>query len=214
MPESTPPRTITVGGTGRVVVEPDLADLRLGVTITALTARQARAANATAMGRVIEVLKALGIARRDIQTSNLSLSPAYDYSNNANLPRLTGYTLTNTVAVTVRDLGQVGQAIDAALEAGATSFDSLAFRVEDPSAAEMQARAAAVVDARAKADALAAAAGLTITGVAAIGELGQPIPYPGFQKEMSLMAARDAATPIETGVNEVSVSVSVTYLIA
>lgn len=213
MPDSTP-RTITVTGTGRVSVEPDVADLRLGVTLTALTAQQARAANATAMSGVIGALKALDIAPRDIQTTNLSLNPAYDYSGDANPPRLTGYTLTNTVAVLLRDIGNVGQAIDGALEAGATTLDSLSFRVLDPSGAEQQARERAVADARAKAEVLAAAAGVTISSVAAISEQGVQSPFPVFHKEMAMMAARDAATPIETGTSEVAISVLVTFLIA
>lgn len=213
MPESTP-RTISVSGTGRVSVEPDLADLRLGVSVTTRTVEQARATSAASMTRVLETLTVLGIARRDIQTSNLSLSPVYDYSADANPPRLTGYSLTNTVAVTIRDLLSVGKAIDGALEAGATSFDSIAFRVEDPSAAEQQARAAAVADARAKADTLGAAAGVSIGDVVAISESGAPTPFPIFRQEMAMMAARDAATPIQTGTNEVAVTVVVTYLIS
>ena len=212
MPESNP-RTISVTGTGRVSVEPDVADLRLGVTITALTAQKARAANATAMTGVIGALKALDIAPRDIQTANLSLSPTYDYSGDANPPRLAGYTLTNTVAVLLRDIGKVGQAIDDSLEAGATTLDSLTFRVLDPSMAEQQAREVAVGDARAKAEVLAAAGGVSIGGVAAISEQGAPTPFPVLHKEMALMAARDAATPVEAGTNEVAISVAVTYLI-
>jgi uncharacterized protein YggE len=211
--EPAPPRTITVSGTGRVAVEPDLADLRLGVTITAATVRDVRALNSTAMADVIRALKGIGIAARDIQTQNLNLSPAYDYSSNTNPPRLTGYTLGNTVAVTLRDIEKVSAAIDGALEAGATSFDSLAFRVADPSSAERQAREAAVADARAKADILANAAGVTITAVAAISESGQPVPFPVFHKEMAMLASRDAATPVETGTNEIAISVVVTYLI-
>ena len=213
MSESPPPRTISVTGTGRVAVEPDLADLRLGVTITAATVRDARAVNATAMADVIRALKGLGIASRDVQTQNLNLSPAYDYSSNTNPPRLTGYTLTNTVVVTLRDLSKAGEAIDAAVEAGATSFDSIAFRVDDPSTAERQAREAAVADARTKAEVLAAAAGVSIAAVAAISESGQPVPFPVFHKEVAMLASRDAATPVETGTNEIAISVAITYLI-
>lgn len=208
-----PPRTISVTGTGRVAVRPDLADLRLGVTLTAKTVESARTANGRAMTAVIENLKARGIAGADIQTANLSLSPAYDYSRDQSPPRLIGYTYTNTVAVTIRDIALLGPAIDGATEAGATSLDSIAFRVEDPSGAERQAREAAVADARAKAETLAAAAGVSIAGVAAISEGGGPVPYPVFKAEMA-MAVRDVSTPVEAGTNEVSVTVAVTYLVA
>lgn len=210
MSETVPPRTIAVTGTGRVSVAPDVADLRLGVTVTEQTVEAARAANARAMAGILGALRAAPIEDRDIQTSGLSLNPAYDYSGPT--PRLTGYTLTNTVAVTIRELGQVGPAIDGSLEAGATSLDSIAFRVQDPTAAEQQARQAAVADARAKAEVLAAAAGVSLSRVESISEAGGAIPYPAF-RETAKMAMADASTPIETGSNEIVVTVAVTYLI-
>jgi len=213
-PDSNPaPRTITVSGTGRVAVRPDLADLRLGVTVTEPSIEAARAGSATALTAVIARLKALGIAERDLQTSIVAVSPAYDYSSNTNPPRLTGYTITNLVAVVVRDIDRVGDAIDAALAFGATTVDQITFRVEDQSAAERQAREAAMTDAKGRAETLASAAGVSITGVAAIVEAGAALPYPTPVAEMAKMAGRDASTPIEAGMNEVAATVTVTYLI-
>ena len=74
------------------------------------------------MTRVVAALKKLGIADADIQTTILSLQPIYDYSANTNPPRLTGYTLANSVSVTVRNLDNVGDAIDNSLAAGATTL--------------------------------------------------------------------------------------------
>lgn len=195
-------RTISVTGTGRVAVRPDLVDLRMGVTITEPTVEAARAASAATLTAIIARLRALDIADRDLQTSIVSVSPAYDYSSNTNPPRLTGYTLTNLVSVTIRDIDRVGEAIDAALGAGATSVDQLSFRVEDQSAAEAQALEAAMADSRAKAETLASAAGVSIAGIAAISESGVAIPYPTPYAEKAMMAARDASTPIEAGMNE------------
>ncbi len=213
MAESTLPHTISVSGTGRVSVVPDVADLRLGVTITSKTVEAARSASATVMTGVIGALRELAIAPEDIQTTNLSLSPAYDYSSNLNPPRLTGYTLTNAVAVTVRDLATVGAVIDSSLGAGATSLDSISFRTRDVAAAETTARTAAVADARAKAEVLAAAAGVSIAGVAAIIESGTPEVAPVYRGSMAKLAIADVSTPVEAGTNEVAISVSVTFLI-
>ena len=219
MPSSPTPvqsplaRTITVIGSGCVTVHPDLADLRLGVSVTEPTPEAARQASARAMNEVIARLKALGIADRDLQTSIVSVSPAYDYSSNTNPPRLAGYTITNLIAVVVRDIERVGDAIDASLAFGATTVDQITFRVEDPSAAERQAREAAMTDAKGRAETLASAAGVSITGVAAIVEAGAALPYPTPFAEMAKMAGRDASTPIEAGMNEVAATVTVTYLI-
>jgi uncharacterized protein len=209
----TSSRTITVTGTGRVSARPDVADLRLGVTFTEATVEAARAAGGRALNEVLARLRALGIADRDVQTSIVSVNPQYDYSREGKPPRLAGYTITNLVAVTVRDIAKVGEAIDAALAAGATSVDRIAFRVADPSGLESEARAAAVVDARAKADSLAAAAGVSIAGVAAILEAGAAIPFPSSFPEMAKLAAQDASTPVEPGVNEITASVTIAFLL-
>jgi uncharacterized protein YggE len=208
---SMPARTISVSGTGRVLVAPDLVDLRFGVTITAARIAKARSEAATAMTAVIAGLKGAGIADRDLQTSVVSVNPAYDYSGNT--PKLVGYTVANLVAATLRDVARLGDAIDGALEAGATSIDRLAFGVSNQAEVEQEARTKAVADARAKADVLAAAAGVSITGVASIAESGGAVPYPAQFAEMKTMAARDASTPVEAGANEISIGVSVTFLI-
>ncbi|MEK6720815.1 MAG: SIMPL domain-containing protein [Chloroflexota bacterium] len=212
-PPTPAEHTISVSGTGRVVLIPDTADLRLGVTITAKTVKAARATNAASMTAVIASLKKLGIADRDIQTTALSLSAIYDYSSNSNKPRLTGYTLTNAVAVTIRDLDVVGDAIDGALGAGATTLDGVTFRVENQVAAEKLARDEAMASAKTKAQTLAAAAGVSITGVASISETVGPVPYPVYYDALRGAALQDVATPVQPGSNEVSVTVSVVYLI-
>jgi uncharacterized protein len=208
------PGTITVTGTGRASVQPDLADLRLGVTITAPTVESARSANSSTLAAVIARLKALGIEDRDLQTSIVSVSPQYDYSREGEPPRLAAYTFSNLVAAVVRDIERVGEAIDAALTAGATNVDRIAFRVADQSRAEREAREAAVADARLKAETFAAAAGVRIDGVAAIVESGTPIPFPAPFAERMAFTANDASTPIEPGTNEVTATVSIVYRIA
>ena len=205
--------TISVGGTGRVVLSPDVADLRLGVNVNAPTVKAARAAAAKQMTAVIASLKALGIADKDIQTAILSLQPTYDYASGANPPRLTGYAFSNGVAVTVRDLDKLGDAIDGALAAGATSLDGVTFRVDDQAAAEAQARAAAMAEAKAKATTLADAAGVSITGVASISEVVSPIIYPVYYGAMEGAPSKDVGTPVQPGTTDVSVQVTVVYLI-
>lgn len=208
------PRTLTVTGTGRASVRPDIADLRLGVTVTESTVEAARTSSAGIQNGILARLRALGIAGRDLQTSIVNVQPQYDYSEQSAPPRLVGYQFSNLVAATIRDIDKVGDAIDGALGAGATTIDQISFRVADPAAAEAQARDAAVTDARTRADGLAASAGVSIAGVAAIVEGGAgPVPYPRPFERM-VMAAKDAGTPIEAGENEITATVTVTYLLA
>jgi uncharacterized protein len=206
--------TITVSGTGTIVVSPDIADVRLGVVVTKPTVKAARETAAEAMTQVLAALKKLGIADKDLQTTTVSLQPAYDYSTQANPPRITGYTLANGVAVTVRNLDQTGDVIDDSLAAGATSLDGVTFRVDDPAKAQKQARSDAINQAKANADTLAKAAGVSITGVASISEVSAPVPYPVFYGAAAGAPAADSVkTPVQPGTSDVTITVTVAYLI-
>ena len=213
---TTPEHTITVSGIGRVTLKPDVADLHLGVLINRPTVKAARADAAAAMTKVIAALKALGIADKDIQTSNVSLQPTYDYNNGSNPPRITGFQMSNSVTVTVRDLDKLGDAIDNTLASGATSLDGVSFRVDNQTAAEAQARQAAMAEAKSKADTLAASAGISIAGVASISETSAPIPYP-IQYNLGAAGAptdsKAVSTPIQAGTTDITITVAVVYLI-
>jgi uncharacterized protein len=212
-PAAPKEHTITVSGTGRVIVSPDVADLRLGISVTRATVKDARNVAAEQMARVIAALRKLGIADKDLQTTGLSLQPNYTYPNSGT-PRLTGYTLSNGVSVTVRDLNKLGDAIDNGLAAGATTLDSVSFRVDDPAKAQDEARKQAMAQAKAKAQTLASGAGVSIQGVASINETSAALPPPIYYDGARFGAAvKDAATPVQVGTNDVMVTITVEYLI-
>jgi uncharacterized protein YggE len=212
--EATPTaRSISVPGLGRVRVEPDVADVRLGVVSVRPTAAAARAAAAEAMESILAALAGGGVKRPDLRTSLVSLDAVRDYSSPAG-PTVTGYQMTNVVEATIRVVDAVGAAIDGALAAGATSLDGLTFRLDDPSAALDEARRLAVADARARAETLASEARVTLGSVVAIvegGGLAPGPPRPATELGMKLMA--DATTPIEGGMAEMTVQVAVTFAI-
>lgn len=201
---------IVVTGTGTVSVVPDVAELRLGVAVARPTVDAARAEAATVMDAILAAVAAAGVASRDTRTTLLSVQPRYDYREGL-APILTGYELANTVEVIIRDTATVADVVDGGLRAGATSMDGLSFRVADPVPAEREARVRAVVAARARAEVLAEAAGLTILGVTDIVEGAVDVgPGPRFKAERMPMAA-DTATPVEAGSAEIAVTVTVSY---
>ncbi len=182
-----------------------MADLRLGVNITRPTATQARDDAAAAMTKVVDAIKKAGIAEKDIQTSTLSLQPVYDYSTKSQgqLTGLPGHEHRGGHGPTT--CRKVGDLVDAAVAAGATSVDGVTFRVDDETKAEAQARTAAVADAKAKADALASAAGVTISGVCSISETSSRLPYP--MPYAAGAPARDAmSTPVSPGTTEIDIA--------
>jgi uncharacterized protein YggE len=206
---------ISVNGVGRVKAEPDVADINLGVTKQGDDAKEASQKAAQSMEAVIAALLGAGVAEADIQTSSISLNPVYDWDNDP--PTIEGWEASNLVNVTVRDITTVGDVIDAATTAGATNVNGITFRVDDPTTAEAAAREAAVADARAKADQLAAAGGVTITGVLSLTESGGQAPQPIYF-ERDTMALAEAAgdmakTPVQPGQVELSITVYAEYSI-
>ena len=207
-------RTLNVYGTGRVNAVPDVADINIGVVEQAKEAAAASQKAAASMDAVVTALLELGIDEKDIQTTSLNLNARYDWDRKP--PAITGWEASNMVSVTVRDIDTVGDVVDTVVNSGANQINGISFRVEDPSEAQMLARSAAVEDARAKADQLAADVGVEIVGVVSISESGgqQPQPIYMARQEMAFAADAGAATPVLPGEVELSVNVSIQYEIA
>jgi uncharacterized protein YggE len=213
-PTTTPEHTVTVSSSGVVSVAPDVADVVIGVMAQKTTVAEAQSAAATSMTAVIAAVKKTGVDAKDIVTVNISLNPVYDYGTNGANPRLTGYQFANTIKVTVRDISKVAAVVDDSMAAGATTVNGITFHVGDPKAAQAQARGLAMADARARADALATAAGVSVKGVATIAETSsQPMPVYYSGATLDAAKAQSVSTPIQTGTTDITIQVTVTYLI-
>jgi len=112
-------RTIDVTGEGAVSAEPDVAYVTVGVRTEAKTARDAQARNAEKAAAVLEAVKALGIADKDLQSCRVGLQPVTSYEERDRVPRVVGFRAVSTVRVIVRDMDGIGRVVDAAVEAGA-----------------------------------------------------------------------------------------------
>jgi uncharacterized protein YggE len=189
--------TVTVTGTGSVEAVPDRAEISAGVETRAATARAALAANGTAMRKVIDALRAGG--GTDVTTETVSLSTAYDDQGTPN-----GFVASNVASATVA-FDKAGALIDAAVDAGANAVYGPSPSRSDADALYRRALAQAVADAEQRAGVLAEAAGRELGRVTSISESGAaPVP-------MAAKAAADASTPVVSGPQETTASVSVTY---
>lgn len=202
------PRTLTVLGQGHADVAPDVAMLMLGVTSDAPSAREALDKNNAAMTAVIEGLKGLGFTDADIQTTGLALNPQYQYDPQG-APKMAGYQAVNGVTLRVKDIANLGQTIDVLVSKGATQINGLSFDVADRSTALNDARRRAIEDAKAKADVIASAAGVTVGRIASISESYMPGPIPMMAQAARAEAA--PAVPIAPGQVGLDVQVTVVY---
>jgi uncharacterized protein len=204
-------RMITIVGHGEVKLAPDLAIITLGVMNSAATAREALDANNTAMNNVMTALKAAGIAATDIQTSNFSISPRYDYGqDNRQPPKVVAYDVSNTVTITVRKLDTLGAVLDQTVSQGSNQINGIMFSVADPGPAQDEARKLAVDDAKRKAKIFASAAGIGLGDVISLSEaVGYPPPVPTYRKTMQADAA--STVPIAQGEQTVAVDVNIVW---
>jgi uncharacterized protein len=209
-PDNGNERTVTASGTATIEAAPDEAVVSLGVQTRAATAEAAMRENAQRMADVLRALVDLGIRDGDVATTGVSLWPTY----NMNGTDIVGYEASNQVDVTVRDMSNVGKAIDAAVGAGANITNGISFRLSDESAGVTDALQAAVADARAKAVALAGAADAQLGRVVEIVEGNAPSVVPPILYDRAVAGAEAASTPIEPPTLETQVSVTVVWELA
>ncbi|MEO7169176.1 MAG: SIMPL domain-containing protein [Pseudomonadota bacterium] len=197
------------GQTSRV---PDVATIRAGVVTQGATAALALAENAKRMAGVLDALKRAGVAPRDNRTANVSLSPQYRYAD-GQPPVVTGYQASNSVAIRFRDIAKAGTILDALVAQGANQIDGPTLSIDQPEAALDEARADAVKIARARAELYARAAGLSVSRIVSISEAGQndgSTPQPVM---FARAAGMDASTRVVPGETDVTVSVTVRFLL-
>ncbi|MEP7290583.1 MAG: SIMPL domain-containing protein [Chloroflexota bacterium] len=208
-PPTYPENTITVTGYGTVTGAPDIATVDVGVDVFKTTVSEAFSeANAT-LQQIIDALTAIGIAPEDIQTTNLSVYSTTRFNSESSSDE-PGYNVTNTVHVIVRDVTQVEDVIDAAINAGASTLYGLNFAIQDRSALETRARAAAMQDAAARASEYASLVNAELSDVIVVVEtqLGGGVPLANFYGRSGDTAQSAVVAPGQT---DVQIQVNVTY---
>jgi uncharacterized protein YggE len=200
-----PNRTITVVGEGTAAASPDLARVSIGVVTFAPTATEATKENNDKMTGIINTLKGLGIADKDMQTTNYSISPEFS-SQKGETNQITGYRVSDTVQVTVRNLDKIGTVLDQVTQAGANNISGISFGIENPATLRAEARAQAFADAQARAEDLAKLGGVQLGEILSISEStgGGPVPVAN---------ALSSAAPIQPGQTEVHTQIQVIYAI-
>jgi uncharacterized protein YggE len=200
-----PARSITASGIGSVTTVPDRAHFSFGVQAQSRTASQALEAADAQLGRVVAALREAGVAQADIQTEQISLSPQTSEDGGA----ISGYIAVSSVSARVRNLDRAGPVVDAAVAAGANQVYGPSLTRSDQNALYRNALKAAYADARAKAEALADAAGVTLGAMTSTVEGGGSVPMP-----LGAARAEDAKATIEPGTQELQASVTVTFAIS
>jgi uncharacterized protein YggE len=199
---------VTVTGTGTASAVPDVAEWSFGVEAEGATASEALAAGSGTMERVLEALRDEGLDKDDLRSEHVSVYPRVGDDGRS----IIGYTASNTVHATVRGLDRAGEVVDAAVAAGANQVYGPSLRLSDAKAQYRAAVDAAFDDARARAEAIARKAGVTLGAPVAIVEGGGAPPVPFAERAVADAAGVDV--PIEPGRQDVTATLTVTFAIS
>lgn len=195
---------------GEVRRVPDVAVISAGVITQSTDAASAMQGNAARMVRVLAALKRAGVADKDVTTTAISLSPQYRYNNNQP-PVITGYQANNQVTIRFRDVAKSGTILDALVKEGANEINGPNLTIDNPEAAQDEARIAAIKTARTRAELYASATGLKVKRIVSISESeafsGGPVPM------MAMKASREAVadTPVVPGEQNIGMTVSIVF---
>lgn len=216
-----PVNSISVSGEGEVVAVPDVAMFSFSVNATSESVAAAQEQSATAINSALAYLKEQGVTDKDIKTTGYYVNPhysqpdcIYDARGNYNCPEseITGYDVSQTIEVKVRDTNKSGEILTGIGGRGVNNVSGLQFTIDDEETLKAEARTKAIADAKEKAEKLAKDLGLSLKRVTGFYEEmgGYPTPYyDGYGGEMKAMSAVAPNTPV--GENTVMSRVNITY---
>ena len=206
--------TLSVTGSGEVLMPADNAVVSLGVNVRDRDALQAQGKANEAIAAIRQALTDGGLAAEDVNTGYINLYAMYDYSSTG-AETLSCYSASSTLQLRITDMGSIGKYIDLAFGAGANTLDGISFSASDDSAARAEALKAAYEDAKGKAEVLAVASGMKITGVSGIQESGVYAWDSGtnnlYAKAGGTMESAGRETVVQAAKICVSASVTVTF---
>ncbi|OGG49575.1 hypothetical protein A2704_07160 [Candidatus Kaiserbacteria bacterium RIFCSPHIGHO2_01_FULL_54_36b] len=218
----TATNTISVSGDGEVFAVPDTATFSVTVQEEAKEVKNAQAVATKKGNDIIAYLKKEGINEKDIQTTDYSVYPQYDYTSTVcregycpgGKQVLRGFQVSQTLSVKVRDAEKAGDLLAGVGSLGASSVSGLSFTIDDQDKLEAEARDKAITKAKEKAEALADALGVSIVRVVGFNEGGNGPIYYAKEMALGMGGATDAAVPapqLPVGQNKITSNVTVTY---
>lgn len=212
---ATTTNTVSFSGEGKVVAKPDIAKVNLSIVTDALTSKAAQDENSKKSNAVTDYLKSQNIEEKDIKTTGYNIYPQYKYPQFGGQPTITGYQVSQSVEVKIRDLDKVSDVLDGVVTAGANQVNQLSFEIDDPEALMAEARKNAIENAKKKASELESQVGIRLGKIVNFSENTGGYPIPIYMKaEIDGRGGMGGGGPsVPTGENEIVVNVSLTYQI-
>jgi hypothetical protein len=202
---------VSVTGTGEIKVAPDMAVITAEATFTRKTVKEAAAETRKSMDAIVKAGRKAARSSDDLRTGRLSVNPEYDWTDGKRIFR--GYTASQSLEITIRDLSKVESLTEDLFAAPVTGLGGLQMMHSGADSLRREALALAVRDARDNAAKICAAAGRSCSEAVAIRMQGASAPPMPMYVEARAFKAADAGggAQVEAGLLTFSASVDVDY---
>ncbi len=208
-----PAHTLTVTAQGKTTATPDLAVIDFSVVTQGQNPAALSDNNNSKMNAVLQFVASQGIATSDVKTTSYNLQPNYQWDRNTQRNYITGYTLTQTVEVKVRDLTKVASVLGGLAPLGVNQIGNVNFTFADENKVLAAARNDAFVKALAKAQSMASDAGVALGPVVSVAENTYlPVPQPAYAAMSAApLGAGTVAPNLQPGTQEITDNVTIVY---
>lgn len=207
--------TVSFNGTGKVTAKPDIAVISASIVTQDVNSKSAQDKNSVKSNAVNDFLKKQGIEEKDVKTSGYNISPQYKYPPYGGQPTITGYQVSQSYEIKVRDLDKISAVLSGLVTAGANEVNNLGLQIENPEELKSQARQMAIDDAKKKAKELEKQVGVRLGKIVNFSEglNGYPVPMYAADKAYGMGGGGPVVPTISLGENDVVVDVTITYQI-
>lgn len=213
MNTSATTNTVSFTGEGKISAKPDIAVISASIVTQNADSKTAQNDNSARSSKVTDFLKKQDIADKDIKTSGYNIYPQQKYPPYGGQPTITGYQVTQSFEIKVRDLGKIGTILDGLVTAGANQVNNTGLQIENPEALKDQARQEAIADAKQKADTLKKQVGISLGKIVNFSENTGGYPRPMMYESKADYGMGGGGPDVPVGENEINVSVTITYQI-
>ena len=211
---ATTTNTVSFTGEGKVTAKPDIATISASILTQAVDSKTAQDSNSVKSNAVDSFLKKQDIDEKDIKTSGYNVTPQYKYPSYGGQATITGYQVTQSYEIKVRDLNKVSTILSGLVTAGANQVNNLGLTIENPDAVQAEARQLAIDNAKKKAEELEDQVGITLGKIVNFTEGSGGYPVPMYDLKSSGVGMGGGSEPtISIGENDVVVSITITYQI-
>lgn len=209
--DDEPPREVNVTGVASLTATPDQAVVTMGIQARNPSLAAARERVGKVAGAFLDLTRKLGIDKKHVQTTGLTMRPEYRWNRDGQKQEFTGYFVQRSLTVQLKDLDLLGKLIEGAVDAGVNEVSPPQLDSSRRRELHRETLAKAAEDARANAEVLAQTLGAKLGPVRSISAADMGGPPRPMQARVMMAESADVAATYQAGDIKFEARVNATF---